>query len=135
MTTRRYLLDTNMLSDVVRQPGGNAARRCIELGETLICTSIIAACELRFGARKRGNAALTRRIEQLLNSIDILSLGAPADHAYAEARMYLEKAGTPISHADLLLAAHAISVGCTLVTDNIREFQRVPKLRIENWLR
>jgi tRNA(fMet)-specific endonuclease VapC len=132
---QRYLLDTNILTDIVRHPFGKCASRCRDLGDERICTSIIVACELRFGASKKGSADLTKRLEQLLNGLEVLPFDEPADCIYAEARVQLERAGTPIGEYDLLIAAHASSNECTLVTDNVREFQRVPSLKMENWLR
>ncbi len=134
MASHRYLLDTNILSDLVRHPSGHVAERIITVGEHAICTSIVVACELRFGAARRGSAELFSRIDQLLKVIDVLPLSEGADSHYGEIRNDLEKSGTPIGPNDLLIAAHARSVGLTLVTDNVREFNRVPELAVENWL-
>lgn len=99
-----------------------------------VCTSIVVAAELRFGARKRGSEALSAKVDALLAAIPVLPLDAGADHAYAEIRYQLEAAGTPIGPNDLLIAAHALSLGQVLVTDNVDEFGRVAGLRVENWL-
>jgi tRNA(fMet)-specific endonuclease VapC len=130
-----YLLDTNILSDLVRNPQGRIAERIARAGEAAICTSIIVAAELRFGAAKRGSERLTRQLEQILSALDIQPFDAPADAAYAELRTRLEAAGRPIGGNDMLIAAHALATGRTLVTDNEREFARVIGLQIENWLR
>lgn len=129
-----HLLDTNILSDLVRHPSGNVARRLSERGEQSVCTSIIAACELRFGAAKKNSEVLTGRVGQLLDRLTVLPLGPGVDHRYAEVRVHLEAAGTPIGPNDLLLAAHALEEGVVVVTDNVREFTRVPGLTVENWL-
>jgi tRNA(fMet)-specific endonuclease VapC len=133
--TYQYLLDTNILSDLVRNPQGPIYQSIVAIGEDKICTSIIVACELRFGAEKSTSARLKQQVEIILNTLPILPLTSSADHSYAEIRSYLEKCGTPIGPNDLLIAAHSIALDLILVTDNIREFARVPNLRLENWLR
>jgi tRNA(fMet)-specific endonuclease VapC len=131
----RYLLDTNILSDLVRNPQGRVAERIAELGEGSVCTSIIVVAELRFGAAKRGSETLTRQLTRILSALDIEPFDAPADTAYAALRVALEAAGEPIGGNDMLIAAQALSTGCVVVTDNEREFRRVDGLQVENWLR
>lgn len=131
----RYLLDTNILSDLVRHPGGVIAARIREVGEAAVCTSIIVAAELRYGAEKRGSARLTRQLEAILGAIDILPFETPADAIYGTIRRRLEQIGMPIGGNDLLIAAQAVALGYVIVTDNAREFGRVENLRSENWLR
>jgi tRNA(fMet)-specific endonuclease VapC len=134
MANYRYLLDTNILSSLLKQPTGPVASRIATVGEDLICTSILVACELRYGAAKKGAQVLSNRIEQLLSAVAVLPLDEDADRRYAELRTALEKAGTPIGANDSLIAAHALSLGITLVTDNVDEFSRVSGLSVENWL-
>lgn len=131
----RFLLDTNILSDLVRNPQGRVARHIARVGEDAICTSIIVAAELRLGAIKRGSERLTLQVERILSALHVEPFDAPADAAYAELRAQLEAAGVPIGGNDMLIAAHAASSGCTVVTDNEREFVRVARLQVENWLR
>lgn len=131
----RYLLDTNIVSDLVRQPQGRVAQRIRQVGEANVCTSIVVAAELRFGAAKKGSQRLVEQLEAVLGSLDVLSLEAPADIAYGLIRAKLEQAGTPIGGNDLLIAAHAFTLGFTVVTDNESEFARVDGLLRENWLR
>jgi tRNA(fMet)-specific endonuclease VapC len=131
----RYLLDTNILSDLVRNPQGVVADRISRVGEGAICTSIIVAAELRFGAAKRGSERLARQLDLILAAIDVLPFDAPADAAYGRIRAELEAAGLPIGGNDMLIAAHAISAAHIVVTDNEREFCRVGGLQVENWLR
>jgi tRNA(fMet)-specific endonuclease VapC len=130
----RYLLDTNVLSALIRQPQGPVAATLARRGYGTVCTSIVVAAELRFGARKLGSKALTTKVDDLLASLPVLSLDAGADHTYAQIRLQLEQAGTPIGPNDLLIAAHALQSGLTLVTDNTDEFGRVTGLQLENWL-
>jgi tRNA(fMet)-specific endonuclease VapC len=130
----RYLLDTNILSALIRQPQGTVAATLARRGYGTVCTSIVVAAELRFGARKRSPKILTGTVDDLLASLPVLSLDAGADRTYAEIRLQLEGAGTPIGPNDLPIAAHALQSGLTLVTDNAVEFGRVAGLQVENWL-
>jgi tRNA(fMet)-specific endonuclease VapC len=124
-----------VLSHLVRDPQGEVAQRLSQQVEAEVFTSVIVACELRYGARKRGSAVLSGRIAQLLASLDVAALDPTVDEVYASIRAALESRGTPIGANDLLIAAHAISLDATLVTDNTAEFCGVPQLRVENWQR
>lgn len=130
----RYLLDTNVISDLVRHPRGQVASRIAEVGEDSICTSIVVAAELRYGAEKSGSKQPSERVNLLLSALEILPLETPADQCDAEIRHHLARQGTPIGPNDLLIAAHALAACLTLVTANTREFERVPSLHVENWL-
>jgi tRNA(fMet)-specific endonuclease VapC len=129
-----YLLDTNILSDVMRNPTGRVAERLSAVGEQAVTTSIVVASELRFGALRRGSAALISRVEDVLSRLPVAPLAAPADELYADVRSALERSGRPIGANDMLIAAHALALDCVLVTANEREFRRVPGLAVENWL-
>ncbi len=131
----RYLLDTNIVSNLIREPQGRIADRISDLGEMQVCTSIIVAAELRYGATKKASPRLTAQVEAILGTLDTLPFDSPADEAYGVIRAQVESAGTPIGGNDLLIAAQAVSLGYTIVTDNESEFSRVAGLRIENWLR
>lgn len=130
----RYLLDTNIISDLLRNPGGKAARRAIAAGQDAVCTSIIVAAELRHGCGKKGSARLLAAVEQLLETIPVLPLEAPADAVYGSLRAELEAAGRAIGSNDLLIGAHAHALGATMVTANTAEFSRIQSLAVENWL-
>lgn len=130
----RYLLDTNILSDLVRHPQGRIAEQIQRVGEAEVCTSIIVAAELRYGAAKRGSTRLSAQLETILGAIEVLPFEAPADETYGAIRTQLEQGGTPIGGNDLLIAAHAKALGFAVVTDNEREFTRVEGLACENWL-
>jgi tRNA(fMet)-specific endonuclease VapC len=134
MARRSYLLDTNILSHLVRQPQGRVAARIADVGEDNVLTSIVVACELRYGAAKRGSRRLTRHIEAILGAITILPLEAGTDRHYAAIRTTLERKGTPIGANDMLIAAQARAIEAVCVTDNVAEFKRVPALKVENWL-
>ncbi|MDO8932295.1 MAG: type II toxin-antitoxin system VapC family toxin [Rhodocyclaceae bacterium] len=134
MTSPRFLLDTNILSDLVRNPQGIVAERIARCGEAAVCTSIIVASVLRFGAAKKAAPRLTAQVESILAAMEVMPFDPPADHAYAQLRLALEQSGTPIGPNDLLIAAHALAAECVLVSANLNEFSRVAGLRVENWL-
>lgn len=129
----RYMLDTNIVSHLLRNPAGAAAHRAREAGDD-VCISIVVAAELRYGAAKKASAALTRRVDEFLREVPILPLDVPADAEYGRLRAQLERAGTPIGSNDLLIASHAAALGATVVTANVNEFRRIPALAVENWL-
>ncbi|USJ25619.1 type II toxin-antitoxin system VapC family toxin [Ensifer adhaerens] len=129
-----FMLDTNIVFELARNPRGQVAERIAAVGSEAICVSIITAAELRYGCAKKGSPKLLAQIEALLESILVLALDVPADAKYGNIRTELEAAGKPIGPNDLLIAAHACAAGAVLVTANAREFTRIPNLRVENWL-
>ena len=131
----RYLLDTNAVSDLVRNPQGKVAEHIFKVGEHQVCTSIIVSAELRYGAAKKGSSRLSVQLEAVLGALEVLPLEKPADEAYGSLRTELERSGKPIGANDLLIAAQAVTLACTVVTDNEKEFSRVKGLAVENWLR
>jgi len=128
------MLDTNIISDLVKNPQGRAAQRIAEVGADAICVSIITAAELRYGCAKKGSAKLLAHVEAILGSVQVLALDLPADAEYGSIRASLEAAGKPIGPNDLLIAAHACAAGAVLITANTSEFIRVQGLHVENWL-
>lgn len=134
MPELRYLLDTNILSALIREPQGRVAKLLGQRGYDRVCTSLIVAAELRFGALKRGSSALTKKVNDLLTALPILPVEAGVDATYARIRLALERAGTPIGPNDLLIAAQTLDQELILITDNLNEFRRVPDLQVENWL-
>ncbi len=134
MADFRYLLDANTLSEFIRNPRGFVSKRLAVVGEATVCTSIVVACELRFGAKKKGSSRLEERVDEVLASLEVLPLDKEADRHYAEIRTHLSREGRPIGANDLLIAAHTLALDLILVTDNVDEFARVPGLAIENWL-
>jgi tRNA(fMet)-specific endonuclease VapC len=133
MAKLRYVLDTNIVSLVVREPEGTLARRLAAMARAEFGISVIAACELRYGVSRKGSARLATQLEEVLEGIDILPLEEPADEHYGDIRAALERIGRPIGHNDLLIAAHARALGATLVTRNVDEFARVANLEVESW--
>jgi len=130
-----YMLDTNVVSELTRNPKGAVAIRIAEVGPEAVCVSIITAAELRYGCAKKGSPKLLAHIEAILGSMQVLALDMPTDAEYGRIRAELEAVGQPIGPNDLFIAAHAYALGAVLVTANTGEFSRIRALRVENWLR
>jgi tRNA(fMet)-specific endonuclease VapC len=133
----RYLLDTNILSDLVKHPAGCVAARISRFSPDElhdVATSIIVAAEMRYGAAKKGSRILDARIEQLFQVMPVLPFAADADKQYGKLRAELERQGQVIGANDMLIAAHALAIGAVLVTDNVKELERISSLTVENWL-
>ena len=128
-----YLLDTNVLSYLVRDPQGRVREYVAEVGEDAVWTSVVVAGELRFGARKRGSPRLRRSVEAILAAMSVVPLRPPADGHDAALRQTLEASGQPIGPNDMLIAAHALAENATLVSANTAEFRRVPNLTVTDW--
>ena len=126
------MLDTNIVSALMRDPGGAVARQIGALA-TAVSVSVVVAAELRYGAARKGSERLTAVVETILGAIEIAPFGPPADLVYARLRHRMEREGQPLGGNDLLIAAHALTLGRGLVTDD-RAFGRVPGLHVENWL-
>lgn len=131
----RYLLDTNIVSHLIRHPSGPVAVRAEAAGEENVITSVLVSAEIQFGLARKASRTLIHQAETVLGNMLVLPFAAPADRHYGAIRAALEARGEPIGSNDLLIAAHARALGCVLVTDNVREFARVPSLAVENWLR
>jgi len=130
----RYLLDTNACVDYLtgRYPG--LVDRVQRSRPENLCLSSIAAAELRYGAEKSAQKERNHSLlDVLLDQIECLTFDTEAALAYGQLRASLERQGQPIGPNDMLIAAHALSIDATVVTDNVREFGRVPGLALENW--
>jgi tRNA(fMet)-specific endonuclease VapC len=128
------MLDANILSAIMRDREGSLLARAEEVGARRLCTSIVVAGELRFGAAKVDSPRLKREVEGILARIAVLPIEPPTDVVYADIRADLQKRGRLIGPNDLWIAAHALALDLTLVTANTGEFSRIEGLRIENWL-
>ncbi len=125
------MLDTNVVSDLIRNPTGRAAQRARAEGNA-VCVSVIVAAELRYSSAKKGSPQLRRKVEEFLSEVPVLSFDVPADEVYGNLRAELEAAGRPIGSNDLLIAAHALTLCATVVTANVGEFGRIRGLNVEN---
>lgn len=127
------MLDTKVVSALVRRPDGDLARRVAVLPSGSFAISVVVAGELRYGVQRRGSERLTRQVEAVLSAMEVLAPAEPVDRHYGEIRNALERTGRPIGQNDLWIAAHARALTATLVTGNVREFGRVPGLAVEDW--
>ena len=137
MAQPKWLLDTNILSRVIKYPHellGQRLRDLFDQQQGALVTSMVVECELMFGAARVQSTVLSKKITDLLQFIPVLALEQNVVPHYATIRAHLQRQGTPIGPNDTLIAAHALALDCTLVTDNDVEFLRVPGLRVENWL-
>jgi tRNA(fMet)-specific endonuclease VapC len=130
-----YFLDTNVISEMARNPHGKIASRLVEAGDEEIATSSIVLGEILFGLANRPESSTARRAERFISSLVVCPFDNNAAREYAGVRAWLKKNGSLIGSNDMLIAAHALALEATLVTDNEKEFSRVPGLKIENWLR
>lgn len=131
----RFLLDMNIVSDLVRNPKGRITEHIARVGERRVCTSVVVAAELRYGAAKKGSQRLSAQLVKVLGALDVVPFEPPADVRYGDLRARLEKLGRVIGPNDLLIAAQALALDYVMVTDNEQEFSRVDNLKLENWLR
>jgi tRNA(fMet)-specific endonuclease VapC len=135
MSALRYLLDTNICIYIAKQRPPSVAARFARLASGSVGMSLITFGELRYGAEKskqRGEAMdALRRLSEL---IPVMTPDDTVGERYGALRAQLERAGTPIGNNDLWIAAHALDLGVTLVSNNTREFERVPKLKLDNWV-
>lgn len=134
MTDLRYMLDTNIVSDLIRNTRGKTVQHIANIGEHGLSVSAIVAAELRYGATKAGSSRLSGLVEGVLARLVVVPFDVPADGHYGRIRAELEASGRPIGQNDLFIAAHAIALGLPLVTNNVGEFSRVGSLKLENWL-
>jgi tRNA(fMet)-specific endonuclease VapC len=134
-----WLLDTNIISGLMKDPRGEIsvqlAQKARQIPDAKVATSVIVDCELKFGLAKIASARLLHAYTVTMAAIDVLDFEGAAAQRYANLRSYLEAQGTPVGPNDMLIAAHALALNCTLVTDNEEEFCRIPGLKVENWLR
>jgi tRNA(fMet)-specific endonuclease VapC len=130
----KVLLDTDITSYVFAHRDERVRRRFLafEIGDVGI--SAITAAELLFGSALNPSERNRQAVARALESLAVVPFDLAAAHAYGRIRAMLRRRGTPIGSHDMLIAAHALSLDLPLVTNNVREFRRVPGLRVENWL-
>lgn len=126
------MLDTDMCSYLIRG-GGDRLQSQVRGHAGSLCVSAMTAAELRYGALKKGSPRIMESVSFLLDLLPSVPWGEVAAERYAEIRLALESAGTPIGHMDMLIAASALAEGCVLVSHNTAHFSRVPGLVIEDW--
>ncbi len=129
----RYLLDTNICIYVINARPPAVLERFLAHEADGVGLSAITASELYWGVQKSGSARNLAALEKFLSPLTVLDYGLAAAQRYGELRAHLDRQGTPIGPLDQQIAAHALALDVTLVTNNLREFERVPGLRLENW--
>lgn len=131
-----YMLDTNTRIYMIKRKPAEVIKRFKQLRISQVGISSITLSELECGVMKSSKPQQNHlALAQFMAPIDILPYGDAAAFHYGALRFYLEKQGTPIASLDMLTAAHALSKGCILVTNNEKEFDRVPNLKIDNWVK
>ena len=129
-----YLLDTNTCIYIIKKRPEQVIKRLRNTRISEVGVSSITLSELEYGAAKSSRPAQNKlAIVEFLAPLEILSFDDMAAQEYGKVRAYLERQGTPIGSMDMLIAAHALSLNCVLVTNNEREFRLIPTLKIENW--
>lgn len=129
-----YLLDTDICSYVMKQPDSSLAQRLYDDEDKAIGISVITCAELMFGVERLDSRRLRLALNALLEGLKIYPWETKAARYYVRLRIGLESGGTPIGMADTMIAAHALALKSTLVTNNEKHFRRIPGLKVENWL-
>jgi tRNA(fMet)-specific endonuclease VapC len=129
-----YLLDTNILSNMVLDPKGPAALKAATLSNTEVAISIVVASEIRFGLARNESMRSAHVVKAMLEALTVLPLEKPADEHYGTIRADLERRGKALGPNDMLIAAHALALDATLVSDDAG-FAEVAGLKLENWMR
>ena len=131
----RYMLDTNICSYVLRSRPASVKARFDEAGPGALAVSTVVLAELLFGAaRHREAAAIRREIRDLVSRLEVLPWDEVAAEHYGDIRAALEQCGRPLGAMDMMIAAHARSRGATLVSNDLRHFERVEGLLVANWV-
>jgi tRNA(fMet)-specific endonuclease VapC len=130
----KYMLDTNICIYVIREKPAGILRRFRQTNVKDVCISSITLSEIEYGVNRSSQPGRNKlALAAFLAPIQVSPFDDMAAQAYGQIRAILEKQGTPIGFLDTLIAAHALSLDCTLVTNNEKEFRRVPRLHIRNW--
>ncbi|MCB2170731.1 MAG: type II toxin-antitoxin system VapC family toxin [Deltaproteobacteria bacterium] len=131
-----FMLDTNICIYIIKRKPLTVIDRFKRTNISQIGISSIALSELLYGVSKSSKPEQNQMaLCQFVAPLEILPYGDDAAQYYGTLRAYLENKGTPIGSLDMLIAAHALSIDCTLVTNNEKEFSRIPNLKIENWVK
>jgi tRNA(fMet)-specific endonuclease VapC len=128
----RFMLDTDTVSFAIRGQG-RVRERIVQHQPTALCISAITLAELRYGADLVGSHKLHESIDHFISDLQVVAFNENCSGYYGVIASELKKRGSPIGDFDVLIAAHAISIDATLVTNNVKHFSRVHGLRVENW--
>lgn len=131
----RYLLDTNVVGFHIRESSSALRRRLRRIDASSVALSVVTEMEIRYGLARNPGLRIASLVEAFLAGMTILPLDSEVASTYAQVRAHLESKGTPIGPLDLMIGAHAVSIGATLVTNNVKEFRRIRGLRVVDWTR
>ncbi|OQX20040.1 MAG: VapC toxin family PIN domain ribonuclease [Desulfobacteraceae bacterium IS3] len=130
-----YMLDTNICIYIIKKRPISILERFSEIQEGQLSVSVVTLAELQYGVERSSSKKFNQQIlNDFISRILVLYWDEGAANHYGKIRVYLEKKGTPIGNMDLMIASHALSRRCTLISNNLREFMRVPNLKTENWV-
>lgn len=130
-----YMLDTDTSSYIIRDKPASVRERFAKIDSQQICISVITYAELLYGVKRSSSSKVNRPIvENYVRHLVIQPWGEMAADHYSTIRTFLESSGQPIGGMDTQIAAHALSLDAVLVTNNTRHFERVPGLKLENWV-
>ena len=130
-----YMLDTDICSYIIKKRDSKTQAIFDSLDDDEVCISVITEAELLYGlARLPERNKINRLISEFIKNIEVLDWDRDAANEYAKLRVTLEKNGKPNGNMDMMIAAHALSINATLVSNNLRHFAGVPKLKTENWV-
>lgn len=130
----KFLLDTDICIYIIRKRPESVIRRLHRVAPGDVAISSVTLGELEYGAWKSKQVERNRlALAAFLAPVEVAAYDDLAAREYGRLRAHLERAGTPIGSLDALIAAHAVALKCVLVTNNVREFSRVPNLRVQNW--
>jgi tRNA(fMet)-specific endonuclease VapC len=127
-----FMLDTDISSYIIKRRPATLVEK-FQMHGDMLNVSVVTAAELRFGAEKAARPKLTDLVEAYLDRLAILDWTNDVTRHYARIRSALERSGKPIGNMDLLIASHAVSLGMTVVTNNLKHFSNVPGLKVEVW--
>jgi tRNA(fMet)-specific endonuclease VapC len=130
----RYMLDTNICIYVMKRQPAAVYEALLRHEQEGLGVSAVTVCELEYGVAKSGSVKNNHALAKFLSPLEVADFDAAAARQYGHLRAALEAAGTPIGPLDLQIAAHALALSVTLVSNNTREFERVPGLSLANWV-
>jgi len=131
----QFMLDTNICIYIIKHRPASVLERFRQYDLNQFCLSMVSYAEFHFGALKSQHTEHNlQQLQRLTSQIKILPWAHEAAHQYGDIRRHLEQYGTKIGSNDTMIAGHALSLGCVLVTNNVREFERVPELKVESWV-
>ncbi|MBR0036865.1 MAG: type II toxin-antitoxin system VapC family toxin [Bacteroidales bacterium] len=138
MTNRQYLLDTNILIDFLKEVP-SVVEKILQVGTHHCCISVISLHELYYGAqlaKEKKEEYFSQELEKINTLLDYFAVLNLNTHGkeYAHIKYVLRKKGKPVDEFDMLIAAHAVSEGLTVVTDNLKHFENMPDVKVENWM-